>query len=136
MRHEPRNWSGPGTAELRKEWLEIMAGMWTMFGKPVDDQRLVKYADHLGYIPLGLLREVVDVAVSRQEFNIPPTIFAVIQALKSVLGYPADVMDAIRLWEDRRFSRCGWVSVARFKNPAARNEWDRLTEEANRIQSS
>jgi hypothetical protein len=93
-------------AELYSEWLDILKGMWDAIGKPADERRLKEYARHFGSVPTELLRKSVDRAIRENgNYQTVPTIGALWSAIRSELGNPYNIDQALYEWEQVRWNR-------------------------------
>lgn len=92
--------------EMKKGWGDVLKDLWTSFGKPVDQQRMIIYARQLKTVPLDLLEKAVSLAIRRQSYNTPPTVHEVFSALETILEGPYDLDQAIAEWVDRSAQRC------------------------------
>lgn len=84
-----------------QEWLEVLAQLWTAFGKPVDASQMIVYQRSLGSLPLGLLDRAVQRVIREHEFNNVPTVAEVWKAVRKELGNPVDLERAIAVWCDQ-----------------------------------
>lgn len=94
-----------------EEWVGVVASMWELIGKPVDEKRLNLYCKQLSIVPLGLLEKGIDYAVRNNTYNnIPPigTIWEGIRKELVHLNMPpgTDIKDMIDRWNDDLFKRC------------------------------
>jgi len=87
------------------EWLGVLSSMWDAIGKPLDEKRLAQYARMLKSVPLGLLDEAVNLAVRNNgQYQSVPTIGAIWDAIRKILGNPLDVDIALERWIDRNLT--------------------------------
>ena len=84
-----------------KEWLDILAQLWTAFGKTVDDGQMIIYQRSLSVLPLGLLDAAVQRVIREHDFNNVPTVAEVWKAVRKELGNPVDLDRAIEIWCDQ-----------------------------------
>lgn len=89
--------------EFLKEWLSVLARLWTAYGKLPDADRMTLYRDMLSKIPMGLLEKAIDHVVQEHVYNSVPTVADVWQAVRKELGNPYDMDQAIQEWCDRRW---------------------------------
>lgn len=100
-------------AEVYSEWLDILKGMWEAIGKPVDERRLQEYARHFKDIPMELLRDCVDRAIrDNGVYQTIPTVGALWEAVRKVLGNPYDIDQGIHEWEQARWNKMLVMSMA------------------------
>lgn len=93
---------------LLQEWLDVLSGLWTAFGKPLDAGQLQVYRRALGAVPIGLLELAVARSIREHRFASVPTVHEIWQAVSRELGDPHDVLLAIEAWQD-----AGWARVLR-----------------------
>lgn len=87
------------------EWSNVLQGMWRAIGKEVDPVQLKEYERVFKTLPRELLQLVVDHAVRNNGvYKTIPTIGALTESLRKVLGNPIDVDEAVMLWEQARWS--------------------------------
>ena len=89
-------WVSKSEAELEQaladEWNGVLMSLWDAIGKEVDFRRLALYARQLGMVPLGLLEQAVSLAIrDNGSYATVPTVGAIWQALRKVLGNPLDL---------------------------------------------
>lgn len=87
------------------EWLEVLAQLWTAFGKPVDASQMIVYQRSLGSLPLGLLDRAVQRVIREHDFNNVPTVAEVWKAVRKELGNPVDLDRAIEVWCDQLWGK-------------------------------
>lgn len=93
-------------ADVYGEWLDILKGMWEAIGKPVDERRLQEYARHFKEIPMELLRDSVDRAIrDNGVYQTIPTVGALWEAVRKILGNPYEIGQAIAEWEQARWNK-------------------------------
>jgi hypothetical protein len=98
-----------------KEWMEILTDLWSAFDKPVDQKRFNLYVRNLSFIPLGLLKKVIPLAIQQQrKYNLVPTVGNVIAALEQTLGDPPVLLEAIEEWCRTK----AWKNTNPFPDPA------------------
>ena len=93
-----------------EEWVGVVASMWELIGKPVDEKRLNLYCKQLQIVPLGLLEKGIEYAIRNNTYNnIPPIgqIWDGIRAELVFLNLPpgTDIKVAIERWKMRLFER-------------------------------
>jgi len=82
----------PRQGDPAVDWVGALVSMWDAIGKPVDEVRLGVYMRQLGSVPLGLLERAVSLAIrDNGSYATVPTVGAIWQALRKVLGNPLDL---------------------------------------------
>lgn len=88
-----------------EEWLDVLGGLWTSVGKPIDPDRLELYQSSLGEVPLGLLERAVRRVIRENAYPVVPAPGVIWEAVSKELGRPLDVQLAIETWLDEKWYR-------------------------------
>lgn len=91
-----------------EEWVGVVASMWELIGKPIDEKRLNLYCKQLQILPLGLLEKGIDYAVRNNTYNNIPPIGAIWEGVRKELSYlnlppGTDIKDMIVKWNEIKF---------------------------------
>lgn len=97
---------------LTHDWLDVLSGLWTAFGKTLDADMLLAYQRQLGAVPIGLLELAVGRCVREHRYATVPTVHEVWSAVGRELGDPPDVLLAIQAWQDERWARVAFRGIA------------------------
>src|SRR5690242_3931411 len=91
------------------EWVGVIAHLWEVIGKPVDEKRLELYAKDLDIVPLGLLEASIKRAIRANTYNNIPTIGAIWDAVRKEVrlsDYPSmSLEEAIERWKDMQYQK-------------------------------
>jgi len=101
-----------------EEWLSVLVRLWEAVGKTVDVDRLEIYRRELVDIPLGVLENAVSRVIREHTYANVPTVGEIWRSVRTELGNPTDVLQAIENWSERSWERCFY----RFENVAVETE--------------
>ena len=96
----------------------MLARLWEAIDKPIDADRLQVYRRELGIIPLGLLEKAVSRCIRENTWLTVPPVGKIWEAVRTELGNPFDVNQAILDWEDASWRRCTY----KFENVSVETE--------------
>ena len=86
-----------------KDWLKVLAELWSSVGKDVDVKRLEAYRKSLESVPLGLLELAVRRVIRENVYNVVPLPGEVWGAVRRELGDPREMGEAIERWLEMRW---------------------------------
>jgi len=90
--------------ELR-EWMSVLAQLWTGIGKPLEPERLKIYRDQLKAVPLGLLDLAIARVMRENTWSNVPAVGVIWQAIRKELGDPHDLIYSLQIWHPAYRSR-------------------------------
>jgi hypothetical protein len=99
-----------GYRAAMEDWVDEIASLWDVLGKPVDEKRLNQYCKELEIVPFGLLKKGISYAKRNNTYSNVPPIGAIWEGVRkelAKLNLPpgTDVEDAIEKWSSRLFER-------------------------------
>ena len=86
-----------------KDWLGVLAQLWTAVGKPLDRERLELYARDLGDVPLGLLEAALRRVRNENIYSNVPMVGVIRKAVNDELK--SAYCQTIEDWKDAEWGR-------------------------------
>jgi hypothetical protein len=90
-----------------RDWMDTLSGLWLAYGRKIDQQQLMAYANYLSWLPLGLLERAVEKAILESSSYVP-TAGSIMRAVAIDLGVEPNIDDlkaAAEAWCERSWQR-------------------------------